>query len=208
MANVYVTPTWVTRKALAVLHQKLNFIERINRQYDATYKGIGGAKIGNTLQIRLPNQFTVRTGAVMAVQDVTEQTVSLVMATQKGVDLNDTSIDFTLNLSQADFESRVIVPAMDVLAANIEGDVMPTMVKAVYNQVNNIGAAATMNKLLQGRKQLKDNLAPAGQLMAVLCTQDNLDLVDALKGLFQQSDTIAEQYTEGLMGRTAGFDFI
>jgi hypothetical protein len=33
--NSILTPTAVTREALAVLHQKLNFIGSINRQYDA-----------------------------------------------------------------------------------------------------------------------------------------------------------------------------
>jgi len=32
MPNTILTPTAVTRKALAVLHQKLNFIGSINRQ--------------------------------------------------------------------------------------------------------------------------------------------------------------------------------
>jgi hypothetical protein len=41
----------------------------------------------------------------MNVQDVTEQTVTIPMSTQKGVDLNDTSVDFTLNISQADFRA-------------------------------------------------------------------------------------------------------
>ena len=40
-----------------------------------------------------------------------------------------------------------------------------------------------------------------------LNTQDNVDLVDTLKGLFQDSGAIKEQYKEGMMGRTAGFDF-
>lgn len=207
MANAYITPTWVTREALRVLHQKLNFIGRIDRQYDSTFKGVGGAKIGQNLSIRLPNQFTVRTGAVMATQDVTELTTTLTMATQKGVDLNDTSIDFTLNISQQDFTARVIEPAMAVLAANVEADAL-SMVKDVYQQVNNIAAAATMNKLLTGRKQLNDALAPMdNSRTALLCTQDNVDLVDALKGLFQDSSAIKEQYKEGIMGRTAGFTF-
>jgi hypothetical protein len=35
-----------------------------------------------------------------------------------------------------------------------------------------------------------------------------MDLVDALKGLFNDSDAVAKQYREGYMGRTAGFDFM
>jgi hypothetical protein len=105
VANTYVTPTWVAREMLYYLHQKANFIRHINRQYDSTFEGVGGAKIGAALTVRLPNQFTVRTGAPMNVQDVTEPTLSIPMATQKGVDLNDTSVDFTLNIRRRTFAS-------------------------------------------------------------------------------------------------------
>jgi len=143
----------------------------------------------------------------MAVQDVTEQTTTLTMATQKGIDLNDTSIDFTLNISQRDFTTRVIEPAMAVLAANIEADAL-SMVKDVYNQVNGIGAAGTMKLLLTGRKLMNDALAPVdNSRTALLNTQDNVDLIDALKSLFQDSTAIKEQYREGMMGRTGGYNF-
>lgn len=207
MVNTFVTPTWVAREMLYFLHQKANFIKHINRQYDSTFEGVGGAKIGGSLLVRLPNQFTVRSGAVMNVQDVTEQTVTIPMSTQKGVDLNDTSIDFTLNVSQSDFRSRVIEPASAVLVANVEADAL-SMVKDVPNQINNIGAAATLNKLLLVRKALNDNLARMDNSRTVLLnTQDNVDLVTDVKGLFQDADTISEQYVEGMMGRTAGFNF-
>jgi hypothetical protein len=207
VANTYVTPTWVAREMLYYLHQKANFIRHINRQYDSTFEGVGGAKIGAALTARLPNQFTVRTGAGMAVQDVTEQSITIPMATQKGVDLNDTSVDFTLNISQADFRARVIEPASAVLVANVEADAL-SMFKDVMNQVNNIGAAATLNKLLLARKSLNDNLARMDNSRTViLCTQDNVDLITDTKGLFQDSDSISEQYVEGMMGRTAGFNF-
>jgi hypothetical protein len=55
---------------------------------------------------------------------------------------------------------------------------------------------------------LLDNLTPQSkQWMARINTQDNVDMVDQLKGLFQQSTAIASQYTEGVMGYTAGFEF-
>jgi hypothetical protein len=95
---------------------------------------------------------------------------------------------------------------MAVLAANIESDAM-SMYQAVYNASYNAGAAAVFKGLLAGGKQLTDSLCPRDRRTANLCTQDTVDLVDSLKGLFQASDQIAEQYREGMMGRTAGFDF-
>lgn len=204
MPNTILTPTAVTREALRVLHQKLNFIGNINRSYDDSFAK-SGAKIGDSLKIRLPNEYTVRTGATLSAQDTTETSTTLQVATQKGVDLNFTSADLTLSLD--DFSARILEPAMSVLAANMEADAM-SMFLDVYNNVNNVGSAITFAKLLGGRKVLNDNLAPIdNNRSALLNTQDNVDLIDALKGLFQDSAAITKQYKEGMMGRTAGFDF-
>ena len=204
MPNSILSPTTVTREALRVLHQKLNFVGSITREYDDSFAR-QGAKVGDTLKVRLPNQYTVRTGSTLAAQDTSETAVDLKVQTQKGVDLNFTSVDLTLSLD--DFSERILEPAMSVLAAHIEADAM-TMYKDVSNQVNNHGASATFAKVLQGRKILVDNLAPLAGRTANLNTQDNVDLVDALKGLFNDGSNIARQYREGYMGRTAGFDFM
>lgn len=204
MANTLLTPMAVTREALRVLHQKLNFVGSITREYDETFAK-QGAKVGDTLKVRLPNQYVVRSGATLAAQDTTETSVDLKVQTQKGVDLNFTSVDLTLSLDE--FSDRVLEPAMSVLASTIESDAM-SMYKDVWNQVNNHGAGATFAKILQGRKVLVDNLAPLAGRTANLNTQDNVDLVDALKGLFNDRTNITKQYREGYMGRTAGFDFM
>src|ERR1700743_627893 len=107
MSNSLLTPQQVTRKALRVLHNKLTFIGAINRQYDDSFAK-SGAKIGDVLKIRLPNEFTVRTGTTLAPQDVSEQSVSLTVGTQKGVDMNFSSADLTLSLD--DFSNRILEP--------------------------------------------------------------------------------------------------
>jgi hypothetical protein len=204
MSNTFLTPNMITREALRILHQKLNFVGSINRQYDDSFAN-SGAKIGDTLRIRLPNQYTVRTGATLSAQDTVEQNTSLTIGTQKGVDLNFTSVDLTLSLD--DFSSRIIEPAMAVLAASIEADAL-SMFKDVYNQVNGHGSAQTFKNMLLARKLLTDNLAPPDDSRAIrLNTTDNVDLVDALKGLFQDATAVAKQYRDGVMGRTAGFEF-
>ena len=204
MANVLLTPTAITRRALLILHQKLNFIGSINRQYDDSYAQTG-AKIGDSLRIRLPNEYTVRTGPTLATQDTTEQSVTLQVSTQKGVDVNFTSRDLTLDLD--DFSERILEPAMSVLAANVESDTL-SMYKAVYQQVANVGNAATFTNVLQGRKVLTDALTPNAPRSVCMDTQFNVDIVDALKGLFQDSTQIAKQYRDGYVGRTGGFDFM
>jgi hypothetical protein len=201
MSNTILTPTAVTREALRILHQKLNFIGSINRQYDSSFAK-DGAKIGTDLKIRLPNEYTVRTGATLSTQATSEISTTLSVATQKGVDTTFTTSELTLSLQ--DFSDRILEPAMAVLAANIEADAL-SMALDVYQAVNNVGSAITLNKVLTARKLLTDSLAPNSNRALLLNTQDNLDLVDGLKGLFQDSSEIAKQYREGMVGRTAGF---
>jgi hypothetical protein len=204
MANTLLTPTAVTRKALQVLHQKLNFIGNINRTYDDSFAN-SGAKIGDSLKIRLPNEYTVRTGASLSTQDTSETSTTLQIATQKGVDITFSSAELTLSLD--DFSSRILEPAMAVLAANIEADAL-NMYKDVYQIVDNDGSAISFLNIMQGRKLLNDSLAPMDNNRAALLSTDHTaKLVDALKGLFQDSNAIKQQYKEGMMGRTGGFDF-
>jgi hypothetical protein len=208
MPNTLITPTQVTREALRVLHQKLNFIGSITRDYDSQYAK-KEAKIGDTLKIRLPNQYVVRSGATLNITpplgDTVEQTVDLRVNQQRGVDLAFTSVDLTLSLD--DFSERIIEPAMNVLAANIEADAM-SMYRSVSQSIWNGGSPSSFPQVLAGRKVLVDALAPLGNRTANLNTTDNVDLVDALKGLFNDTTNLSKQYREGYMGRTAGFDFM
>lgn len=204
MANTILTPTAVTRKALQILHQKLTFIGSINRQYDDSFAR-DGAKIGDSLKIRLPNQYTVTTGAALTTQDTTESSVTLQVATQKHVGMNFSSAELTLSMD--DFAERIIEPAMAVLAANVENDALSTMRKDVYQSANNTAAAITFANVLAGRRKLNDALAPSGNRTALLSSNDAAGLVDTLKALFQDDSQISKQYREGSMGRAAGFDF-
>ncbi|MCA3713011.1 MAG: hypothetical protein IOB86_11300, partial [Phenylobacterium sp.] len=186
------------------LHQKLNFVGSIVREYDDSFAQ-KGAKIGDTLKVRLPNQYVVRTGATLAAQDTNEASVELKVQTQRGVDLNFTSVDLTLSLD--DFSKRILDPAMSTLAASIEADAM-SMYRDVFQSVWNGGAAITLEKVLDGRVLLQNALAPLNDRTANLNTTDNAKFVDALKALFNDTTGIAKQYREGYMGRTAGFDFV
>lgn len=195
MSNTILTPTAVTREALRILHQKLNFVGTINRQYDDSFAQ-SGAKIGSTLKIRLPNQYTVRTGAVMDVQDTAEDSVTLTVGTQKGVDVNFTSNELTLSLD--DFSSRILDPAMSVLAANIEADVM-NVYKDVYQEISDVGATTTLSFVLNSAKKLTDSLTPSSMRTLNLNTQDNVDLINALSGLFNPQAKISQNFREGMV---------
>jgi hypothetical protein len=203
MANSILTPTMITREALRVLHGKTSFIGSVNRQYDDQY-GASGAKIGSSLNIRMPPKYTVRTNATLAVQDHVERSTPLSVSSQYGVDVSFTTVDLTLSLD--DFSKRFINPAMSQLAAKLEADALSAAYKTVANYVGTTSTSMTYLQFQQAGASITNNLAPYSDRTTVLRTLDRVNFSDAVKGLFQSSDNIAEQYKEGIVGRTGGFD--
>lgn len=195
MANTNLTVDEVTNRALMVLHQKCNFIGTVNRQYDDSYKN-DGAKRGSSIRIKLPNEFTYRTGKTLNTQDVETTAVTLTTATQGGVDMNFSMQELTQDITL--FSENYIEPAVSVIAANIESDAM-SMYKDIYNEISDIGAAITLADVLTAAKRLTDNLAPVSNRCLNMNTQDNADLVSAVSGLFNDPAKISKQYREGMV---------
>lgn len=204
MANTILTPTAVTRKALALLHNNLEFTRRVNRQYDDQFAK-SGAKIGTALRIRKPNEFTVRTGATLDVQDVSEGYETLTLATQKGVDVNFSSVELTMSLD--DFAERILEPAMARLASQIDYEGL-----SLYADVgNHVGAGlttpATALVALQAGQKLDEFCAPRSQRSLVVNPAAQAAMVNGLSTLFNASDKIGKQYTKGQMGTALGFEW-
>ncbi len=205
MANTNLTIDQITRETLQVLHEKLVFIGSIVREYDDSYAQTG-AKIGDALRIRLPDEYVVQDGATLVNQDAVESQVSLTVSNQKHVGLRFTSKELALDID--DFRERKLVPAMSVLAARMESDAL-TMRNDVSAITDNDGNAITFRNITDTRAGLNKALAPKDNQRFLLLTDDHSAvIVDTLKGLFHQSTEIGQQYREGMMGRSAGFNFL
>lgn len=205
MANAPLTLTAVTREILRVAHEELAFIGTVDRQYDSQYAQ-NGAKNGDTLKIRLPNKYTVRTGKDIDVQDTDEQSVSLVVATQKGVDVAFSSAEMAMEMD--DYSARIIRPMMSVLASNIESTMLDTVTKEVYNHVGTPGTLPTILEIAQAKAKLNQNLAPKSGRTIQMESVDMAGEVNALKGLFHDAKEVAKQYREGYVGRSMGLDWV
>ncbi len=196
MSNTILTPNQITRGALVVLHNNLRFSRTINRQYDEQFAK-EGAKIGNTLRIRLPNQYTVSTGAALSIQATEEIQTTLTVATQKHVDTNFTSLELTNSIQ--DFMARIGEPAMSVLASNVDNDVAGAIFD-VFNLVGTPGTTpATAKVLLDAHTKMNYLAAPMTPRYLGLEPNANASMVDGLKGLFNPSGSTSQQFREGMM---------
>lgn len=205
MANNLLTIDQITNEAVMILHQKLNFVTNIVTDYDDSFAQ-EGAKIGNSVRIRLPMQYATGTGPTIATgtgADSLQNKVTLTLSTQRNVPMRFTSNEMTLDIDM--FAKRHIEPAMAKLAAMIESDAL-SMVDQVSNQVA-AGTAVNFSDIMDARVKHSNSLAPLDNRFALLDPQANADMVNDVKGLFNDQGTLAGQYKEGLMGHTAGYDF-
>ena len=204
MTNTLLTIDMITNKSLAILENQLVITRNVNRAYDDSY-AIEGAKIGSTLRIRLPNRYTVRTGAALSVQDYIENQVSLTVSSQVGVDLNFTTAELTMSID--DFAERVLKPGLSQVASYIDNDVAASY-KQVFNSVGTPGTTpATSLVLLQGQQKLNESAAVMRPRYATVNPAANANLVEGMKGFFNPTGTISKQFKEGMMGEgVLGYD--
>lgn len=203
MSNSLLTPTVITREALRILTNETPFMQNVNKSYQGRFAK-AGAKIGETLNIRKSNQFTIRRGRVAQVQDVHEETIPLTIQQPVGVDMKFDSRELTLTID--DFSERYIRPAMSRLGAAIESDFLAYALPRIPNAVVNAGPLSLQDGL-RAKAILNNHLAPSSQRYALVNSEQQIDVVNGTSTLFNHQGEIGKQYREGYMGRAAGFDW-
>ncbi len=217
MANTILTPAMITREALRVLHNNLVFVKGVNRQYSKEF-AVAGAKVGSTINVRLPNKYYIRKGAAIQVQNTAETYVPLTLSDQWGVDVSFSSAELTLSLD--DFSKRILTPAMAKIASRIDLDGL-SLYTDIYNIVGTFGttpgtavsatgllAHHTPQIYLNAGMVLDHSAAPRDNNRRVcLGPAAMANSVGGLSGLFNPQEIIAEQYRKGLLGHALGFEF-
>ena len=205
MANTLLTVDMITKEALRLAHEKAVFIGTINRQFDASFRG--DRKIGDTLRIRYPSEYTRRTGSrVMDVQDSVQVSTSLVVATQDGVDLRVNSREMSLDLEE--FSQLHLEPAMASLISNIDADVLVGCTKSTYNFAGTAGTAvSSLTAPGAARTRMNQNLAPKSMRAVQFDSNVMATIVSGTAAYFNPSNAISEQFREGLVARTAMADY-
>jgi P22 coat protein - gene protein 5 len=207
MANTLLTINLITREAVRLWKNTNAFIQNVDMQYDESF-AVSGAKIGSSLRIRLPNDFTVTTGPALSVQDTAEQSTTLVLATQKHVDVAYSTEDRTLSLD--DYSRRVLAPMVNNLAGAVAVDIMSGVEGGICNIVANQDSGNNIlnpiaSTYLQAGAQLDLNSAPVANRKIVNSPVTEARVVSSLTGLLNPASAISRQYMTGRMYDALGF---
>jgi len=188
---------------VAILDNELGVLKTFHRAYEDEFsQQVNGYKVGDTISIRRPADFTIRTGAVASSQDVIEGKTTLVVDQQIGVDFQFTSADLTLKIP--DLAERVMKPAMSTIINYMAYDVLSTMYKRIYNWTGTPGQ--TINSYADfsvGPKRLDVLAVPTDARNAVLSPDDHWGLLGSQTSLFIQG-AANDAYRDADLGRIGG----
>ena len=211
MGNIAQNTSVILNEALEMLTSKPNFINSINRQYDKSYKDYGDAgRPGTLLNLRLPQQYTTRTGLPAQVQGQNEQTVTLVTGSVLGIDMDWNSVEEVMD-NWPQHREQQLEPAMAQLGADLEKNVF-AVYKDIYQEVGTPGTfpgdTGVDAWLTYGgaKAALNQALAPEDKRAITLPSNFNLYTTSALKSLYHDDKELSKQYMKGRMGAGLGFD--
>lgn len=207
MPNSLLTINMITREAVRLWKNSNAFLQNVDMQYDDSF-AVSGAKIGSTLRLRLPNDFTVVTGPALSVQDTSEQSTTLVLATQKHVDVAYSTADRTLSLD--DYSKRILAPMINNLAGAVAVDMMSGAEGGICNWVanqdaNNVILNPIASTYLNSGASLDLNSAPIANRKIVNGPRTEARVVASLAGLLNPASVISRQFVTGRMYDALGF---
>lgn len=199
MANTLATPTWTTKETARYFTNDLVFLANVNRTYDDQYVQ-SGAKVGNTVNARLPQRFVAVDGQAAQIQSLFDQTVPITLTNQKQVAFGYSSAQATTELDL--IRTRYVQPGAEALANAAEALAFLAVYRDVYSAVGTLGTtpSATLTYLQAGTK-LTDLATPMKGRVAVLDPLAMQTIANTSSALFNPSAVISENYEEGMFGR-------
>jgi len=207
MPNTLLTNQVITYESLDVLENTLNMTNRINREYNDSFR-FGGAVLGQTLNIRKPPRFIGRLGQATQVEGIAEQYVPLTLAFQRGVDTQVSSQDLSLRID--DYRDRILKPKIARLANLVDQDVC-SLVLGVNNCVGTPGTVPTSTAVVIGSNSAAtklDNLAaPSEDRYVSMNPATQGSIASSTLASFNPTDAIAKSYRKGTLGMLGGFEW-
>lgn len=206
--NVLLTIDMITREAVRLFKNSNLFIMNMDTQYDGSF-AVDGAKIGQILRIRLPNDYVVTDGPAMSLQSTTEQYTTLEVTSQKNVAVPFTTAERTMSID--DYSEIIMAPMINNLAGKVAATVMLASEGGVCNFVSNVDGAGniispTSEQFLQANAILDDNSADGMTRRVVNDPTTDARTTTSLQGLLNPSSEISAQFRTGQMKSGLGYE--
>jgi len=211
MANNILTHQQIAREAAAMLIEEGGFLSNINtdRKEDIA-KETAGYKSGDSVTVKIPPVPVVYDGNVFAeggtAQGFQETSKTLRVSTQKHVGLAFSSIERVMEITQ--FKERILRPAIQTLGAVVQADMLKKTYKQIPGVIGTAGSLpSTLKTFNQAQARLNSNLCPGGMRTCLITSDQNVELVDESRKLFNPVADASKAFKQGIIGAAMGMDF-
>lgn len=212
VTNQFITSQLVAPEVLPFLANERVFSRNINHQYDKHFDASGAPKTGARLEIKLPARFTSRTGNAMQPQGLTDDTTAIVMGEPIGIDLDISTIDWTLSINN--WQRQYAQPMASQVANEIDSTFLLTSLGAYFS----VGTPGTTPGSASGESALRIwtraktalknvGVKDDGNIHALMNDAAMGETVVGLSTLYNPSNKIAEQYRKGVIVDALGLIF-
>ncbi len=209
MPQVILNNTQITNEALLVAKNAIGELKkRMNVGYAENF-GEKGNKIGDTLNVRLPMQYTVADGETMTPQDTEQKSVPIVVNGQKNIGMQFGDSERTLKIDR--FRELYIEPAVTTLVDTMMAKVMQDSYLSIANYAGIPSAANLPNSMAPfsfAKAKMVSLGCPVRGNSAAIDQYVEHEMTQGMNGLFNPSTAISKQFLDGEVVRGAGLDFL
>lgn len=195
--NTFITPSWVTKDTAINFKNNLKLIGRFDRTWDDSWMNKpDGAKIGYTVQVRLPQRWIVSEGQALVQQAILNQTVPITINHQFQVGCGWSSADDRLSVEEV--QKRYTSTAGRAMANRWDVAAGQEVYKSVYYSTGTPGTPITTDVTYTDAVAALVNYAvPDEDLIAVLDPVSSSKISAANLALFNPNNQISKYFRRG-----------
>jgi hypothetical protein len=188
LSNTFLAPKVFANAGLKLLKNNLVMAKLCDAEgVDKEFKpGVGG-----TVYVKRPPEFTIRTGATAAAQDVVEGELAVTVDKQAGVDVQFTSAEETLYVDKL-LKSRVLDASMAQIASYIDQQLVGR-VSEFHNWVGTPGQTVdSPADFFLAPQRLDEMAVPTNDRNAIMTPSDGYGMAGSLLALASQAGDVSK----------------
>lgn len=199
MANTWLTPNWYSTDVAMFWDNNNKALKLASTTYGREFRDLpDGAKIGDTVNQRIPQRFRVKRGQALQQQPILNQAVPISLTDQLQVSTGWSSSDQALDVE--DVQNRYTMPTGKAMSAECDRFFVDSVFRSVYFNIGTPGTRITSNDVwTDGVGKLHEFGVP-DELLAVVNAMQQSALQSTNMTQFNPSATISRIFTKGFFG--------
>jgi hypothetical protein len=198
--NTLITPNWVTKDVAMFWKNSIKLVGRFDRQWNKEWSK-SATKLGDTIQVRIPQRFLVTEGQALVVQALLNQTVPLSINHQYQTSFEWSSADAALRIEET--QKRYTKPAGYALANKADAQAAEEVYRSVYFSIGAPGVPLSDDLVWTDGVALLRSAGVPEELCAVTDPKTQSAITNANLALFGPRPVVDKAFRESKFAEQA-----